>query len=392
MSNPLAIIGLDSGITSAYVVLGLDGTVIKTHSAKNFPLSEIISQVIAVCQPLVVSTDKAKVPSLVEEFSRKMGTMIVHPDQDLPREEKKRLVDSTGYYEKSHHVQDSLASACFAYRKYLPRLLKINRYIEEHRLEEIQEEFTRIALKEELNFHLIRSILLAPALENVIMKEVVQENKITKRNFLALHEKLVQVQSEKAAVEKNLQALQQQLQQEKKISSYLKRKTSNVSRQIDTLFQFKENRLQLQQSEMGKKENYIRILQQQITSLYSFIEQSPRQQLVKKLANLGQQEFEERKAILNVQPNDLLLVTDTHIYSEKVLQRLQGKGIVILSPQKLNPVVHQLFLSGLLTEELVPENDYFALITSKVLKKILSQRELVQNIVAEYQQRRTAAL
>ena len=64
--KPLAIIGLDPGTSSAYTVLDLDGNVLHSHAAKELSLSQMITEIIQICQPIIVSTDKAKVPSFVD--------------------------------------------------------------------------------------------------------------------------------------------------------------------------------------------------------------------------------------------------------------------------------------------------------------------------------------
>ncbi|MBI2665284.1 DUF460 domain-containing protein [Candidatus Woesearchaeota archaeon] len=70
ITKPLAIIGLDPGTTSAYAILTLDGKIINCNSGKEMPLSIIIKEIVDLCRPVLVGTDKAKIPSFVEEFSR----------------------------------------------------------------------------------------------------------------------------------------------------------------------------------------------------------------------------------------------------------------------------------------------------------------------------------
>ncbi len=77
--KPLMIVGIDPSTTCAYAVLDLNGNVLKTHSAREFSLSMMLSQVTEFSRPLIVATDKAKVPVFVEDFARKVGTKIVIP-------------------------------------------------------------------------------------------------------------------------------------------------------------------------------------------------------------------------------------------------------------------------------------------------------------------------
>src|SRR3989338_505806 len=143
--KPLAIIGLDPGTTAAYVIVDLKGTILASSAAKELPLSQIISSIMTHCQPVIVATDKAKTPSLVEEFSRKIGAIIVAPEEDLLREEKRLSIEEAKLLGleklKTNHEYDALAAALFAYKKYLPRLQKIERYIEQERLYEQRNAF-----------------------------------------------------------------------------------------------------------------------------------------------------------------------------------------------------------------------------------------------------------
>src|SRR3989338_6058983 len=145
--HPLAIIGVDHGTTSAYSILDLNGTILKQHSGKELTLAMMIEQIMQVCHPLIISTDKAKVPSFVEELSRKLGTILVVPPEDLKREDKRELILRSGHKDNSEngHQADSLSAALYAHRRSLPRLDKINTFLREKKIEYTRNEFTKIA-------------------------------------------------------------------------------------------------------------------------------------------------------------------------------------------------------------------------------------------------------
>lgn len=392
--KPLAIIGLDPGTTAGYVVLGLDGRVLTSAAAKNLPLAAIITAVMDVGQPIVVSTDKARVPSLVEEFSRKVGAEIVSPQQDLTREEKRQLLQEHNYYYKSHHQQDSLAAALFAYKRYRPRLEKINRYVAENilntqdqqSLHGHEQEFTKIALKEDLHFALIKELVTGigkePALVPVI-RSVIQENKITKKDFLALYQRWARLKQDNEALEKELGELQTfitQLQQQQTIT---KTRARNLPQKIKTLFQFKENRLHQLQRQIRQQQGITAQLRQEQEQLYRFITTAPHGQLIKKLDTLSQAEFERKKSILGLGEEDVLFVHNTGIYSLQVVEALKNKNILLLSPRKVSSPIRQALAGGEFSGPFREENEYFALVDPEVLQNY-RQRPKIDSIVQEY--------
>ncbi len=406
--KPLAIIGLDPGTTASYVVLGLDGQVMASAAAKNLPLSAIITAVMEVCQPLIVSTDKAKVPSLVEDFSRKLGTEIVAPAEDLTRREKRQLLQEQQQeqerqeqqqpYYKSHHQQDSLAAALFAYKRASPTLQKIKRYVAEHQLQPQEQEFTAIALKEKLNFALIRELLTGPSgtggtsteqtsAEQTIIRSVIQENKITKKDFLSLYQKLRELQEQKGLLERKLIELQASLAERQQQLSVSRTSKARVDQKIKQLFQFKESRLQQFHRQGQQQQQTINQLRNEIQELQRFIALLPRGTLIKKLKTLSQAEFEGKKSILGLGEGDVLFVHNTSIYSPQVLAALRDKNILLLSPRRVSLPVREALSGVEFLEPFQKENEYFALVDPDVLQNY-RQRLKIDSLVQEYRLRR----
>ena len=127
MDNKLLIVGVDPGTTLGYAVLDTDGNLIKTKSSKELSLNSLISEVIGLGNVIVVGTDKAKVPSLVDLFSVKTGGRLIKPRGDLKVSEKKKLI--FGYKVKDEHQADALASALFAYKGIMSLLKRINVFV-----------------------------------------------------------------------------------------------------------------------------------------------------------------------------------------------------------------------------------------------------------------------
>lgn len=387
--KPLAIIGLDPGTTSAYAILDLQGNLLQHYAAKELTLSEMILQITELCFPLIVSTDKAKVPSFVEEFSRKLGTEIVAPPEDMKKEEKRIMLLAKDIHYNGAHEQDATAAALFAYQKYIPKFKKIDRFIQEHQLETQRMEFTRIAVHEDLHFSLIKEILTKPSVESQVMQRAVLQNRITKKDFLALYAKLNQLRTEKQQLERGIQEIRDKNSRLVKEKGMLSRKSTNFDHKVDTLFKFKEERLKLQAEELQQQEGLLAHLQQKVQQLHQFIEKSSGLQLVKKLPTLGMKEFEERNSIINIKNGDVLLVDNTDVYSEKIIEILQDQGIILLSLRKINRLNDSTVISAqVLLQDFILENEYFALIDKKLLEEKIDKKEMAEKIVKEYQEER----
>ncbi|MBI2146484.1 DUF460 domain-containing protein [Candidatus Woesearchaeota archaeon] len=383
--RPLAIIGLDPGTTSAYTILDLDGKVLRSHAAKELSLSQMISEIIEVCQPIIVSTDKAKIPSFVEQCARKLGAVIASPDEDLQREEKHRMV-GVGY--KGDHDEDSLAAALCAYKRYQPRIQKAQEFIAAHQLHQVGSEFLRLAMTENFNFTLIKEMLTKPSPEQTIIKEVALNDRINKKDFLQLYRRLQRVQEEKQAMSRGQQELRQRMNDIERENHRLYLQSQHFNRKLDQLLRFKEERLALQQKELKGQHSLMQQLNDKILSLYQFIEKMEQYQLVKKLKSLSYREFMARNTILKVADNDVLWVENPTIFSQRVLDQLTGRGVIIISPVKLSKTIQAQFQAVHFPGTMLLENDYFALLEREGIEKQLNSRSMVQDIVREYRQQR----
>lgn len=393
--KPLAIIALDPGATTAFCALDLKGQVLRIFSAKELPLSAVISKVIEVCQPVIAVTDKGKVPSFVAEFSRKMGTKLIVPEEDLIREEKRELVKRYFSEEESKlfqntHEFDCLSSALYAFRKYSPRIKKINDFILENKLEEKSSEFMVLALKEEeLGFGVIKELLTKPGEEGKIIQEVIREDKITKKNFLQLFSKLSSSKKETEFLRERIKKLYQELNQVRKENLILSKKSGNVDRRVDSLFKFKEERLKLQEKEINRTTQNAEQLQQQINFLHHFIEKVPRYQLVKRLNYLGLKEIEEKSIVLKINEGDFILLKDPNVYSEQVIEKLVNRNITLCSLEKLSKFLKGKFATVALSPaDIINSTEYFVLVKREVLQEKLAEKDIINEVVKEYREGR----
>ena len=391
--KPLAIIGLDPGTTSAYIILDLEGKIISANSGKELTLAKMLAEITQLCQPIFVSTDKAKIPSFVEQFARKVGAEIIFPKSDLKKEDKRNSCEP--FNEKlDAHQQDCLAAAVFAYRRNFPRFMKIIRYIDQHKLYHKKEEFMKLALTKDVNFTIIKDLLTRRTPETKIMDDVISEKRITKTDFERLYTKLTALQKEKQHLENKILFLNQQLSSIRKKNLFLHTKSTRVDQTIHTLFQFKEKRLNLQQKEIQEQQNVIASLHEDVSSLNNFIGKTTQFQLVKRLQTFSQHEFARKKDFLHIVDNDLLFVQNPAIYSEQVITMLEGRGIVIMSPLPSPAVISKRFQTLIFPAALfVGESEHFALAERKEIAKNINAKHInsadyMEKIIIDYQKKR----
>ena len=125
MSKKPLIIGVDPGSTSAVAGIDLEGELELLESGKNFPPHEIIEKIIEAGKPVVVTSDKGKMPSKVDKIASSMGAETYVPDEDLVQEKKSEL----GRGDNSHE-KDAVASAINAYNNMQREIRKIEKYSE----------------------------------------------------------------------------------------------------------------------------------------------------------------------------------------------------------------------------------------------------------------------
>ncbi len=393
--NPLAVVGLDPGTTTAYAVFDLQGQLLKVFSARELSSSEIITHLTRICYPLILSTDKQKVPSLVEELSRKLGAKTFSPNEDLSREEKALLVKEHLLQEahQNRHQSDSLAAALFALKKLESRLKRIRQFLDSNPLEQKEEFFKLALLHEQLSFLAIQQKLAAPARGTMpaVKGSVPFKEKIAKKDFL-LSQKTKLLEEENRQFAAKISSLKRQLASSQESNRYLGRRASRFDQRVDSLFHFKEENLRRKSEELSRQKKVLEEKEEKIKFLYSFISLLPGYQLVKKLDTLGRKEFEEKNKVLNLQPKDFLFVARPFIFSEALLKELEQKEVILLCPRPLPKVLGQRFPCLLVEEkEFFREGGYFALLGKEKLAR-LPAKEKLESLVHEYQKERKAEI
>lgn len=143
------IIGLDPGTTAAYAILGISGEVIAVKSSRQLNLDRVIRETTAKGRPLIVGTDRRKVPGMVSRYAAKTGALKVTPGCDVSESEKSALVRD--FKAENEHQKDALAAAMIAYKQYEPLIGRVRRHLAKKRKAGMDEEVLQIVLRERIS-------------------------------------------------------------------------------------------------------------------------------------------------------------------------------------------------------------------------------------------------
>lgn len=385
MEKPLTIVGLDPGTTTAYALLDLKGNLLGSFSSKELSLSQVISLIIGVSQPLVSCSDKSKTPSFVHDFSSSLGTILLSPAHDLQKQEKKELVRPYVKLANSHEL-DSLAAAAYIYRKIRPTLEKIDLFIRENKLEGMRNKFTLLVFKDNLNFHAAKEILTLSSEEDNSFQKIIEKPQISKSDFLKLLGKYAELKKDNRLLVRRSKQIKEGCLQLKKSNSFLSKKLSQSDLKVDRLLKFKEDRIKSLSQQLNTEKDILNSLRREINSIYSFISKVPRHQLLKRVDNLGQDEFSRKSRLLDLGEQDFLWVNNPQIYSEKVLAQLQQQQVRLVSEKKFNERIKREFVTFNI-KELADRLAHFVLVRPEQLEKQMNSEDLIK-IVDSYKKKR----
>ncbi|MCK5282969.1 MAG: DUF460 domain-containing protein [Nanoarchaeota archaeon] len=392
MSRAPIIIGIDPGTTSAYAILDIDKTVIDIGSAKEIGLSGLIKQIVRNGFPVVVGTDKAKVPDLIGKFAAKTGCKIAAPEYDLKVGEKKLLIKN--YIFRNTHEMDALASALYAYNYYTDLIKRIMKYVKVNSKEQITNELIIYVIRRGLPIKDAAQLIEGKDEETKVVRKVIEEKDTRKKDFVGLYNKFKRLEKDNLFLKGQNAALangNNELKQELAgLDKLLNKKSVIKSRKIDALFSFKEQRARELEKRLRENEKEISELRKEIKKAHSFISRLNRCYLLKKLNNLGIREFEGKKEGLNISKGDILLVGNVNIYNRDVLKLMEDKINVIIYEEKPNEKTRDELKFELISSKdlFVEEFGSYALVEKRQLDKGLQKKNILNKIIREYKESR----
>ncbi|MCD6414177.1 MAG: DUF460 domain-containing protein [Candidatus Diapherotrites archaeon] len=204
------IVGIDPGTTVGFAVLDLDGNPVKVGSFKNKSIDDLV-RILSSYEPVLVSSDVAKVPEAVKKVAIAFNATVFHPTENLQIEEKVKLI--RGHSVSNVHERDALAAAIKAYKHYSSKLRKAKKLAAER-----QEDILRAALRE-VRLSDVAEPHPADSKENTAgIAEVRKELGIEKKKAIELERKNKELRKRLAVANKKISVLERKLARVEKFS------------------------------------------------------------------------------------------------------------------------------------------------------------------------------
>lgn len=381
MDKKLLVVGIDPGTTSAYAVFDINKNLIKKDYSKEYNISRIISEVIKLGKPLLVGCDKNPPSNFVVEFATKTGAELIYPEKDLLVEEKKELAKEIAY--NNLHELDALSSALFAFKKLAALFTKLDIFVKENKIEEMENELKEKVIREKIS--------MKTALDSIRkgspIKPIYEKREIIIKRQPEDYEKLrKELELVKNFNKKSSQRIEVLLNKNENLFERLKSKSEIKSEgKYKEMLGFREKRIFSLSKINKRQEEELNKLKEELKNIRSFISRIGNEHfLVKKLNNFTNQEFESKNKILNISKEDVLLVDDSNTCSEKIVDALKDKVRFVIFRKEPSKKLKEQFIFINSKEIQIEENEYFAIVGKKDFERQKNKIDLLGKIVREY--------
>lgn len=375
----LLIVGIDPGTTAGYAVLDIEGNLICMKSSKQLDLSMLISETIKLGKTVLVGTDKAKIPGLVEAFAAKLGAKRISPEEDLKVDEKRSMTNDFDF--KDEHQSDALASALFAYKSAKPLLDKIDFFVKGNRKHSISNKIKELVITKKVSIKSAVSIIEKKDEEDQIIDKVIADKILNESDFLKLHDRLKRHEKEintvklyNSSLRKRISDLEKQIRMQN--TKAADRKAPDFRGQR---INFLENLIKVKDSDINQFKSVIRRLNNILSSINNF-------HILKKLDTLGIKEFNFKNKILHIQRNDMLLVGNPNIASAGVIELLRNKVFIIVNKEPVSKKIENelpfLFIGAKSLQ--IEEDKYFGFAEKKHFEIEKNKSNWVKKIIDDY--------
>lgn len=337
------IIGIDPGTTTGLAFVSLTGKVRATLSERHFSSEMIVEEILERCHPLVVATDKQKVPSLVEEIATNFGCEIYSPDEDLSNTRKESLTE--GYEFDNPHEMDALAAALVAYNSYKNKFKRIEKKMDNLNLSNLIPEIKELVIKGEVNSiaQAIEITLSGPESGEVVEEKVEREetgidisrdeleNKLENQKQ-RLYKEIKDRRNLEEYVEKLREELDELESRKKELEEENKKLSSKAKADVvkDEEFKRLKKKLQSNKNKSRKLSQVNEELSKKNERLRTYIKLERENKIpVRECHTFNLEEIYEMEELLTLY-NSFVLVNGNISTDEKFLKRITGKVKAII--------------------------------------------------------------
>lgn len=373
----LLIVGIDPGTTTGYAVLDIEGSLVHLDSSKQLDLKLLISETVKLGKVVLVGTDKEKIPHLVEAFAAKFGARIESPKEDLKVDEKRKVVSDFNF--DDDHQADALASALFAHRAEKALLDKIEFFVEENKKHHIKNKIKELVITKQISIKNAVSIIEKKDEESKIIEKVMAEKRLNESDFLRLYDKLKKYKTDIGLIRKYNNNLRKRIRN-------LEKQTKTEEPKNKKTVDFKENRIRFLDNLVKSKEKdaeHLRLLIGRYNRIISHINDF---YILKKLETFGINEFNFKNKMLNIQRNDIILVNNPSIVSDRVVALLKNNVFVIVHRKPISKEIENMlpFIFIDAAKLKIDEYGYFGFVEKRHFEIEKGKVDWVNKIVEDY--------
>jgi len=209
------LVGIDIGVTTAIAIYDLNRNLIYVGSKRNISIDNLIKEISFYGKPLIVATDKKRIPQPISKIAASFNCKIFSPDHDLTISEKEEIVR---IHIKDIHEKDALAAATYAYKNFAPQFNNIDRNLDSLGLSQYKDRVKEMIVNKEAKN-------IAEAIEKIKPKEEkIEEKARVKEVYLNWREKSKELERKLKEAERSYEIL-------KTYSEKLEEKLKNLERQ-----------------------------------------------------------------------------------------------------------------------------------------------------------------
>lgn len=312
------ILGYDPGTTIGLAFLSLKGKIIRTLSKKHAGIDETINLILKTGTPVLVATDKRKIPSKVDQLASNFKTKVFSPEEDLPIEKKRELCKERDL--KNLHERDATAAALHAYHNHQNMLRKIEKRMDDLNLPSLAPQIKELVLRDEVKN-------ISDAVDKVLetdSKDEKTKKKETKMSQDDLEERIEKFRGSLLKERKDKDKLKKHNQKLKERTASLKERKKELKKELKEVKQGKKDEIIENEKiadlrrKMRSKENEIRSLKIELEKKESEVEKLKKLERLRKqgkrpLRVLNEMTYEEIET-----ENKKLALKDSVILFERV--------------------------------------------------------------------------
>jgi len=394
MTKPI-IVGVDIGITTGLAIYDLSRNLLHAGSKRNISIDNLIREISFYGKPLIIATDKKRIPQPVSKIAASFNCKTFNPDHDLTIEEKDGIVRIPI---KDIHEKDALAAATFAYKYFAPQFNNIDRNLESMGLSQYRDKVKEMIINKEAKN-------IAEAIEKIRPREekVEKTPEVVKEVFLNWRERAKVLERKLKEAERSYEILKTYSEKiEDKIKDLERQKQEYIEEEIKKNDETRKNVIREKeiktrdilikqlQFELAKQKNFKNVFEEQMK-----IEEEVKNIENEKLIPVIIIPNFSKESILNVNRRfkieNKVVWFKNFIFSRKassVLLSLRPKIVIGELDKEIRDILEK---RGIITiDSLVPEErKYYAAVSPEKIENEIKQNERKNflNWLDEYRKR-----